>query len=356
MTKWIFLGDDSRFIFISRLLQIPLEEIDGEKTLIIRRGEKILSREISGGGNLIFSSWFLPPKIEIFLPTYSEEINFDTENFDNCAIFEMFPFGKESTENFARLMKNYPATLFVMADVADEDEDSPVGLDAIKKIFLKKNRDILIFRGDEDIFKILHWHKPLAADIIDLLRNEFQEMYMHVDEFYGEYENFLNEQKINGFLSDAAKNKITAFSVVRGQNHIWMSYKSAALKFFFPAKSLMEFYRQMLYQNENSLASMIWNVAADCDKLNEKLRKKFESIMQTPKKFQSLINSGEMYSDHMYRVLIRLGGRFEEIDKEFFAVCENFFRNDAQKILFAEIENHVKDLKNILNNRTVEIF
>ena len=88
MTKWIFLGDDSRFIFISRLLQIPLEEIDGEKTLIIRRGEKILSREISGGGNLIFSSWFLPPKIEIFLSTYSEEINFDTENFDNCAIFE----------------------------------------------------------------------------------------------------------------------------------------------------------------------------------------------------------------------------------------------------------------------------
>lgn len=352
MTKWIFLGDDSRFIFISRLLQIPLEEIDGEKTLIIRRGEKIFSREISGEGNLILSSYFLPPKIEIFLPTYSEEINFDTENFDNCAIFEMFPFGKESTENFARLMKNYPATLFVMADVEDEDEDSPVGLDAIKKIFLKKNRDVLIFRDDEDSLKILHWHKPLAADITDLLREEFQEMFTRVDEFYGEYEIFLHEQRLDGFLSATAKNKITGFSVVRGQDHIWMSYRAAALNFFFPAKSLIDFYRRTLYQNENSLASMIWNVAADCAKLNEKLYKKFESLLQTPKKFQSLVNSGEMYSEHMYRVLIRPGGRFAEIDKVFFSICENFFKNDAREILFSELKSHYKDLKKILNDRT----
>ena len=351
MTKWIFLGDDSRFIFISKLLQIPLEEIDEEKTLLIRRGEKIFSREVSGNGSLILSSYFVPPKIEIFLPSYSGEINFDTENFDNCAIFEMFPFGKESTENFARLLKNYQSNLFVMADVEEEEENSPVGLDAIKKIFLKKNRDILIFRDEEDILKILHWHKPLAADIIDLLRSEFHEMYIRVDEFYGEYENFLSEQKINGFLSDAAKNKITAFSVVRGQDHIWMSYKAAALKYFFPAKNLMEFYRRTLYQTENSLASMIWNVAADCAKLNEKLYKKFESLMQTPKNFQSLVNAGEMYSEHMYRVLIRPGGRFAEIDKVFFSVCEKFFQNDAREILFSELNSHYRDLKKLLNDR-----
>ena len=352
MTKWIFLGDDSRFIFISKLLQIPLEEIDGEKTLLIRRGEKIFSREVSGNGSLILSSYFVPPKTEIFLPTYSEEINFDTENFDNCAIFEMFPFGKESTENFARLLKNYQSNLFVMADVADEDEDSPVGLDAIKKIFLKKNRDILIFRDEEDILKILHWHKPLAADITDLLRDEFQDMFTRVDEFYGEYENFLSEQKVHGFLSDAAKNKITNFSVVRGQDHIWMSYRAAALNFFFPAKSLIDFYRRTLYQTENSVASMIWNVSADCARLNEKLYKKFESLLQTPKKFQSLVNAGEMYSEHMYRVLIRPGGRFAEIDKVFFSICENFFINIAREILFSELKSHYKDLKKILNDRT----
>lgn len=349
MTKWLFLGDDSRIFFVAKLLQIPPEKIEKEKSLTVRRGENIFSQETDDEENLIFSSYFVPPETEIFLPTYSNEINFEEKNFDNCAIFEKFPFGTDSTENFAKLMKNYPATLFVMSDIVEGEENSPVGLNAVKEIYQNKNRDVLIFRDESDILKILHWHKPLAADIINLLRLEFEEILNRVENVDGEYKKFLREEKKSGCLSDSAKNNITSFAVVKGQSHIWKSYKNSALKNFFPVKNFLELYRRTLYQNENSLASMIWNISADCAKLEEKLEKKFEEVFQTPKKFQSLINSGEMYSEHMYRSLIRRGGKFGEIDKVFFSTFENFFRNEAHEIFISELKTHTEYLRSCIH-------
>ena len=358
MTKWIFLGDDSRKIFVSRLLQIPLEEIDDEKSLTIRRGEKIFSLEVLDEKNSIILSYLVPPATEIFLPSYSGEMKIAENNFDCCAIFEMFPFGKESTENFTELLdskKNFPAILFVMMDVAEEEENSPVGLNAMKKIFLKKNLDIMIFRDDSDILKVLHWHKPLAADILNSIRRELHEICGRADNITQEYENFIAEQKLSGCLSDAAKNKIVSFDSVKGQNHIWMSYRAAATKILFTGKfsgmkNLCELYRQTLFQ-ENSLAALIWNVSAEEKKLEEKLRKSFDEVMQTPKNFQSLLNHDENYSAHIYRALIRQGGRFGEVDKVFLSAYENFWRKSVRKIFVADIDSHIKDLKKFLDER-----
>lgn len=358
MTRWIFLGDDSRKIFVSKLLRIPLEEIDDEKSLTIRRGEKIFSQEILGEKNLIVSSYFVPPATEIFLPSYSSEIKIVENNFDCCAIFEMFPFGKESTENFVKLLenkKNSTSILFVMMDVVEEEEDSPVGLDAMKKIFLKKNFDIIIFREDSDILKILHWHKPLAVDILNSIRRELDGICSRADNIIQEYENFLAEEKDSGCLSDATKNKIVSFDSVKGQNHIWMSYKAAAMKILFTSKksgmkNLCELYRQTLFQ-ENSLAALIWNVSAEENKLVEKLMQKFDEVMQTPKNFQSLLNPDENYSAHIYRALVRQGGRFGEVDKAFLSVYENFLKKLVRKIFIADIDSHIKDLKKFLDER-----
>ena len=358
MTKWIFLGDDSRKIFVSRLLQIPIEEINDENSLTIRRGGKSFSQEVLDENNLILSSYFVPPSTEIFLPSYSKEIKITENNFDNCAIFEMFPFGKESTENFVSLLdnkKNFPAILFIMMDIADEEEDSPVGLISMKKIFTRKNRDILIFRDDSDILKILHWHKPLAADILNSIRRELHGICSRADNIIQDYENFIVEQKNNGCLSEATKNRITSFDSVKGKNHIWMSYKNAALKVLFTEKfsgmkNLCMLYRRTLFQ-ENSLAAMIWNVSTEEKRLVEKLRKKFDEVMQTPKNFQSLLNPDENYSAHIYKSLIRQGGRFSEVDKVFLSVYENFWSKLVRKIFIADIDLHIRELKNFLDER-----
>ncbi|MBR6013869.1 MAG: hypothetical protein IK062_08835 [Selenomonadaceae bacterium] len=363
MAKWIFLGDDSRKIFASKLLQIPLEEITDEKSLTIIRGEKIFAQETMDENNLIISSYFVPPATEIFLPSYSDDMRIAENHFDNCAVFEMYPFGKESTENFIKLFiggSDDPAVLFVMMDVVDEDEDSPVGIDAMKKIFLRKNRDIMIFRDDSDILKILHWHKPLAADIITSIRRELQGICSRADNILQDYDNFISEQKENGCLSETAENKIVSFDSVKGQNHIWISYKNAAEKVFFVGKNsgiknLFALYRQTIFQ-KNSLAAMIWNVSTEENKLEEKLRKKFEEVMQTPRNFQSLLNRDENYSAHIYRALIRQGGRFGGVDKAFLSVYENFLSKSVRRLFTAEIDAHIRELKNFLDERGTKLL
>ena len=359
MTKWIFLGDESRRIFVSWILKIEVAEIEEDKTLILRRGETLLEKNISGTGNLIFTTYNLPPGIEIFLPAYKDNLNIDTSAFDNCAIFEMFPFGKESTEDLARLLmlnkKKSPAILFVMMDVVADEDDSPVGLTAMKNIFTRKRRDVLIARDETDILEILHWHRPLAADVIKMISSEIQDINSNTDEIFDAYEKFLTAEKVSGCLSDSVKNKIVSFPTVKGKNHIWISYREVAEKILFPQakvgglKGLLELYRKTLFQDEQqkSIASLIWNSETECAKLEQKLSARFNEIMQMPKKFQGFLNPEEAYSEHSYLLLIRKGSRFSEIDKEFLSAYENFIREDARDILINELETHIEQLKNI---------
>jgi len=352
------LGDESRRIFISWILKIEVAEIEEDKTLILRRGETPFEKNISSTDNLIFTTYNLPPGIEIFLPAYTDNLKIDTSAFDNCAIFEMFPFGKESTEDLARLLmlnkKNSPAILFVMMDVVANEDDSPVGLTAMKNIFARKRRDVLIARDETDILEILHWHRPLAADVIKLISSEIQDIYTNSDEIFDAYEIFLAEQKKSGCLSDTAKNKIVSFSTVKGRNHIWISYREFAQKILFAQtkgglKGLLELYKKTLFQDEQqkSIASLIWNSETECAKLEQKLSARFNEIMQMPKKFQGFLNPEEAYSEHSYLLLIRKGSRFSEIDKEFLSLYENFIREDAREILITELETHIEQLKNI---------
>ena len=359
MTKWIFLGDESRRIFVSWILKIDVAEIAEDKSLILQRGETLLEKNLSEGGDLIFSTYRLPPGIVIFVPAYADNMSIETSTFDNCAIFEMFPFGKESTEDLARLLemsKNAPAILFVMMDIVDNEEDSPVGLNSMKNIFTKKRRDVLIARSEVDILEVLHWHRPLAADIIKLIRAEIQDIYDKSGEFATEYEKFLAEQKKSGCLTDNTKNKIVSFASVKGKNHLWTSYRDAAQKILFPKnnlgglKSLVNLYRRILYQDKeqkNSIATLIWNVQADCAELEKKLSAQFIEQTKMPKKFQLFLDADEIYSERSYLMLIKKGSRFGEIDKVFLSAYENFITRFVRDFLLAEIESHISKMQSM---------
>jgi len=271
----------------------------------------------------------------------------------------MFPFGKESTEDLARLLeigKKSPAILFVMMDIVADEEDSPLGLNSMKNIFSRKRRDVLIVRDESNILEILHWHKPLAADIIKIIRSEIQDLSDKADKVLAEFEQFLSAQKKSGCLSDNTKNKIVSFQTVKGKNHIWTSYRDAAQKILFPQgkfgglKDLVNLYRRSLYQTENqknSIATLIWNVEADCAVFEKKLSANFAEQMKMPKKFQIFLDADEMYSNHSYQILIRRGSRFSEIDKEFLSAYENFVEQYAKDFLLAELETHLETMQSM---------
>ena len=113
-----------------------------------------------------------------------------------------------------------------------------------------------------------------------------------------------------------------------------------------------------MIQNSNKEESQCINILKAMIKssesnqiLPEKLRRKFDEVTQTPKKFQSLLNADENYSSHIYRSLIRQGGRFGEVDKFFLSVYENFLKKDVRKIFIADIDLHIRDLKKFLDER-----
>ena len=360
MTKWIFLGDESRWLFASWILRMDAEELNEDKSLIIRRGQHSTQWN-EEGKILIASTYYLPPGVEIFLPAYSDDVNINTSRFDNCAIFEMFPFGKESTEDLAHLIesskKTSPMLLFVLMDVIEnEEEDSLIGLQSGKRFLLKKHRDVLTVRDESDVTEVLHWHRPLAADLIKQIRRELQDIRTNADNIFDDYDQFVSEQRTSGCLSESVKNRIVSFATIRGKSLIWMSYQEAALKVLFPPTNtgglngLLELYKRTLYgsEQEKNVASFTWNVSADCAGLSAKLREKFISSMKPPKIFQSFMSSDEYNSEHIYRSLIRRGGRFAGITEEFLSRYEDFIKNEAQEILIAELDVHIKKLKEMI--------
>ncbi len=359
LTRWIFLGDESRRQFVRWILRDAPEMPDEEKSLTIRRGQKPFEKSVKDN-QILISTYYLPPGIEIFVPAYSDDMNINTEAFDKCAIFEMFPFGKESTEDLARLLesskKSSPMLLFVLTDtVCDEEADSLVGLQSYKKFLLKKERDVLVARDESDVAEILHWHRPLAADLIKQIRRELGDINRNFDEFFDAYDRFLAEQKIGGCLSEPIKNKIVSFSTIKGKSHIWMNYRDAAGKILFPANSgglngAIEIYCDALFRTaeENTLASFIWDVSEDKARLFEKLKNAFTEGMQTPKKFRGFLNPDEYNSEHIYKSLVRRGGRFSGISEEFLEEYEKFVSRTAREIVTSELEVHTRKLKEMI--------
>lgn len=358
MTKWIFLGDESKIIFAGRILGVRPRSIDKNKSLIIRRENVPIKRKLSDSGTTILATYRVPPGIEIFIPGHVENFNFGAADFDRCAIFETFPFCKESTEKLAKFFEFggdfLPTPIFVLVD-AGQEPDAAIGLETAKKIFLSRDREIEIFRDDSDIMKILHRHIPAASEIKRQIRLEFREIFRRSRDFAEDYKVFFAEQKSGGCMSRDFENKIVGYSVAKGKSHLWRSFREAAFKLLFPpAKSgqkniFTEFYRKALYQTGSvgTLASTVWNESEDCAGIEEKIREKFIDYMKTPEKFRQFFNAEECTSERIYLAIVNGTGQFGGIAKEFLTRYETFIGREILKILVSELELRLKKLQNI---------
>ena len=185
----------------------------------------------------------IPPNLEIFVPTYTDDISFNLEEFDRCAVFETHPLGRESTEDLAILLesskKSEPMILFVIMDLIEEIDYEPI-IDAKNRKYnlLNKNRDVIIARSDTDVLEVLHWHRPLVTDLRRRIQRELSDIRSRVYGFESYYNDCVKHWRVNGCLNPAVKEKITAFSNVKGRPHIWKSYIEAAQKTLFPPPSL----------------------------------------------------------------------------------------------------------------------
>ena len=371
MTRWIFLGDDSRWRFICWLLKIAMNELpkQGHKTILVKHGT--LSYQLNEEDALIsITTFHLPPYMEIFIPAYTANLQFHLNEFDRCAIFEMYPFGRESTEDLAKMLemskKHDPMMLFVLVDLPDEIEgDSLISVKNRKITLLNRNRDVLVARGRIDVLDILHWHRPLVNDLRWRMQHELEDIRSQVNSFYEYYQDYIEHWKSVGCLNSTARANITAFANVKGRPHIWKCYNEAAVKILFPQSLLkppprignlyeaVDLYKKILYNPTSigkNLASFIWNVEADVKQLTEKIKQKFAQVMMSPKKYHDFLTTDEYNSEHIYKSLVeKSGGRFYGIKDDYFKIYEKFVCKDVSDIIKAELDEHVFQLKSMMN-------
>ena len=365
MTRWIFLGDDSRWKFICWILKMSIKDLPGQgrTTLLIRHGSveyQLLEEEVG----LAIVTYNLLPGMEVFVPAYSEDLQLSLEKFDRCALFETHPLGRESTENLATLLesgKTEPMMLFVLMDLLDEiDYDPLVDAKTRKASLIRKGRDVLIARGTSDVFDILHWHRPLVADLRRRIQHELKQIRNQVNRCVEYYAEYVKNWRINGCLAPEVKAQITSFDNVKGRPHIWKCYNEAAHKILFPKSKSMnvgiygaiDLYRKILYnptEQGKNLAAFIWNVDVDLKQLMEKLHEKFIQSMTSPKKFHDFLSNDESSSEHMYLSLVnKPGGRFYGIKEEFFNRYEKFVCEDVPAIVKNELEEHIDKLRGMV--------
>ena len=365
MTRWIFLGDDSRWKFICWLLKMSIEDLPGQgrTTLIIRHGSvkyKLVEEET----NVVVVTYNLLPDMEVFIPTYGEDLQLSLEKFDRCALFETHPLGRESTENLATLLesgKTEPMMLFILMDLLDEiDYDPLIDAKTRKAALIRKGRDALIARGDSDVLEILHWHRPLVADLRRRIQHELKSIRNQVNRYAEYYEEYIKIWKVNGCLAPEVKAQITSFDRIKGRPHIWKCYNETAQKILFPNTKSMEagiygaldLYRKILYNpNEQgkNLAAFIWNVEVDLKQLLERLHDKFIQTMTTPKKYHDFLSNDESGSEHIYLSLVnKPGGRYHGIKEEFFNRYEQFVCVEVPTMVKNELEKHIDKLRGMV--------
>ena len=365
MTRWIFLGDDSRWQFVCWLLKISMEELPGQgrTTLLIRHG-KVKYQINEEESILSIVTYNLLPGMEVFIPAYTEDLQLNLEEFDKCAVFETHPLGRESIDNLASLLesgKNEPMTLFVLMDLLDEIDYEPIVDAKSRKIALnKKGRDVIAARSATDVMEVLHWHRPLVKDLRRRIQNELRDIRNQIklfDEYYAEYIKFW---RVNGCLKPEVKVQIMGFDNVKGKPHIWKCYNEAAYKILFPKTKIInagiygaiDLYRKILYNQTDkgkNLAAFIWNVDVDLRKIIEKLQLQFIESMKSPKKYHDFLSADEYGSEHIYLALVdKPGGRFYGIKDEFFNRYEKFVCEDVLKIVKGELEEHIENLRGMV--------
>ena len=365
MIKWIFLGDDSRWLFLSWLLKMPLKDLPGQghKTILIKH-DKVKYNLMEEESALIVTTYNMLPGMEAFVPTYGEDLHFDLRKFDKCALFETHPLGRESTENLANLLefgRNEPMTLFVLMDLLDDIDYEPI-IDAANRmaVLKRKGRDVIAVRSETDVLEVLHWHRPLVTDLRRRIEHELKEIRNQVNLCSEYYQEYIENWRINGCLTSSVKARITAFDNVKGRPHIWKCYNEAAQKVLFPkTKNIkagiyeaIDLYRKILYNpNEQgkNLAAFIWNVEVDLEQLKEKLFARFIQYMVSPKKYHKFLNNDESGSEHIYLSLVdKPGGRFYGIKDEFLERYESFVCDEVPATIKEELEKHIDKLRGMI--------
>lgn len=359
---WVLLGDYSRYIFLSSL-------IDNKDVILNFRD---LSIWISHG-NIIsvtndcryitINKHF--PDINIFVPKNNDDLsNLPLKKNTKVLIFEEFPFVKESTQQIFDTMKEMiplvvlinSYTFSASTDLTRKGED----FEEAKQWYLDKKINVLWINdldNNLEIQNIVYW-RPKLKDYykkkMEFNLRELKELIQEVKyDFQLIYEEWCTDSKY--YMN---RKQICSYNTIKKtkKNSVWQAYMFEAYNILFPKDKSSGIYDVVtLYEDtikESKLA--VWNLDKDKEILLIKLQKKYGDVLKEPIKYKNLkkfilVSSIENEADYL-NLITNPKSKIRGINVDFLKQVDMYIEKGVLEVLQSFLENKCIRLEQLIES------
>lgn len=364
-TKWLLCGDVSRFTFAQWITGRSSElwrQI--EEPVWLEYGQESLSSDGQKSSES-FRSRRMPAGISacLFPETIAENV-WQKQEEACCAVFETFPWQKDSTmkllDDWQKLPLPRPILVLVLMDLPRQhgstDLDDPLeALESARRGYEADGYDVRLIRTAADVMEVFSVRKSLLLAHRDFLKAELENLQEKILQFRYDYSiEFLDEcesDETNGCLSLRARDVILSYKAARGsgETNPWHACNKAALKELFPTgqrkigtfHDLLQRFEDILCGDRKSLSLPVmsgWDMAETRKQLKAALEKKFASYMSPPKKYAGKISWTAIRDNRGYRKLFLPKGPFEGMGKEYMERLKTFVEEEAKAVVIDSLE------------------
>lgn len=288
---WIFLGDSSRHVFLGWLTDTTQARDFSGSPIWVQYGKVVSIRQLDS--SLWITSPLMIPGMTLLLPLSEEDLpEIQLQKHTQFALFEEFPYGKQSTYLTLQLLhQNYAesSVLVVLMDIPHRQGSTDIlqpGEDLRTKYEeYRKRENVCLASGVNDILKVLHWEE----DLEHIWRRQANLDLAHLHSLIGDVEydyQMLQLDFIENILSEQAMDQVCSFQSVR-QSHqpsIWKGYTKAALRQMFPASGsgglypVVELYKDVL----SAFFPILWDFERDSQNLVSVMKNALNTALNAP--------------------------------------------------------------------------
>lgn len=288
---WIFLGDYSRYVFLKWLTGATQVGELGGLPVWVRYGESVSICQEN-------SSWWITsprtiPGITLLIPPSEEDLpKFQLQKRTRFALFEEFPYGKQSTHLVCQLVRrNYAgsAILVVLMDIPRRQGSTDIlrpGEDLqVQYEEYRKCENVCLASGTKDVLKVLHWEEGLEQIWRRQASLDLEHMQSLIEDVEYDYQ-MLQLDFVESVLSEQTMDQVCSFQSVKRsrQSSIWKGYTKAALHQMFPAIGsgglypVVELYKEVL----SAFSPNLWDLERDGRELVSAMEGALGTVLNAP--------------------------------------------------------------------------
>lgn len=296
---WIFLGDYSRYVFLNWLTGMAQAGETGGLSIWVQYGEAVSIRQQN-------SSWWITsplviPGMTLLLPSSEEELSqFQLQKRTRFALFEEFPYGKQSTHLTRQLLRqNYEGSsvLVVLMDIPCRQGSTDLlqpGEDLhVQYEEYRKCENVCVASGARDVLRVLHWEEDLEQTWRRQANLDLEHLQSLIEDVEYDYQ-MLQLDFVESILSEQTMDRICSFQSVRRsrQSSIWKGYTKAALRQMFPASGsgglypVVELYKDIL----SAFSPILWDFDRDSLELLKTMKGEMETVLSAPELSEVKLN------------------------------------------------------------------